>query len=193
MNLLVWLVREHPEVVDRVAASELVSLAELVAAAGEFLPLDRGVLDAIAADDPLGPLIAEGYLRGMPDAEWRERMASAVIREPFEMSEWVTFAAGKGGRGISLPDDDLSSLRVSVFTRVDGKVRRASIELRNVKELWGLSISPGEECSRPDWGACDPAECGGNCSHDRDPEGTKMICWCAGQTTPGHADELLRW
>ena len=188
MNLLVWRLREHPELVDRIADSEFVSLAELVDTADDpGLTLDRGLLDAIAADDPLGPLIAEGYLRGMPEAEWHERMGGAEIREPFDAPEWVTFAAGTGGRGISLPDDVLPSPRVSVFTRVDGKVRRASIEYRNAEEPWGLSISPGAECSKPDWGACDPAECGGNCTHDRDPEGKKMICWCAGGTAPGRA------
>jgi hypothetical protein len=188
MNLLVRLMRDHPEMVDALSATEAVRFDRLIGALSVFedfpLALDEMVARETLAHEPVGPLLEGSYLPVVEGETWRARTQPGTATEPVRANEWVTFAGGQmSPRGVVLPDDNSREWRVSLFARVDDAVRRASIDYGIVETSGaasvGASVSESRECSLPDRGKCNTGECSGDCELKRvydDRDG--LVCWC---------------
>jgi hypothetical protein len=184
LNVLALLAKDHPNFVDSIAGTEPVGFETLVEALSAWsdLPLvfDREVVGR-ALDEPMGPLLADGYLPTFHPREWRERVAAADDVEPIEAGEWVTFAeASHGDRGITLPDDAATTPRISLFARLGDSVRRISLDYPSFgSQPTALSLSLPAECGLPDWGECPPGRCDGKCEPTRALGGTdRWVCRC---------------
>jgi hypothetical protein len=187
MNVLYSFLSGHPDAARELIGQEgdkvpLAAVVELVNARDDFpFALDFATIDRLA--DPLGPLLAESYLRVNDGERWRELVATARADEPSTGVDWVGFVQPPGDAlGIALPDDDDATLRVALFTRVGEGVRRISLDYRTPGQPTGVSMSLGTECSLPDWGKCQTTECGGRCERLRKPDHHDgLVCWCPSQ------------
>jgi hypothetical protein len=188
MNQLAQLLRSNPSVVDELAGegAELVSIQRLTDTLQQLpgiAPLDFDVVERASADPVVGPYVAESYLRALPTELWEGRRAQALPSYGFASpSEWVTFVRGaESGRGLSMPQDSSASQRVSLFTRVEGAVRRISIE-RPGESGASVSIALERRCEDPDGGQCAPGACGCVLQEVADPDG--LECRCGDGTPP---------
>jgi hypothetical protein len=186
MNILGTYMHDHPEVVDALgSAGERVPfglLQEALAALEfPFALTSPQIDDALAANPELGGLLQEAYLPVVPLEHWREAIERAEAVHPLSESDWVVYAAAKERpTGFTLPQDGDPILRVSLFTRTEGRVGRVSVDYANGPSLpTGLSAGVNE-CSLPDWGRCEQngGPCDGECKAGRAFGPERMICRC---------------
>jgi hypothetical protein len=186
MNVLASFMQDHPEVVDVLATSgermQFGSLRQLLSALGfPFALTSPEIDDALAADPELEGPLQEAYLPVVPLEHWQEAVEQAQPIHPISEPDWVIYAAAKElPAGVTLPQDGDPILRVSLFTRIEERIGRVSVDYANGagSPPTGLSTAVNE-CSLPDWGRCEEdGACQGECQPSRAFGPERMVCRC---------------
>lgn len=183
MNLLLSVLRARAEALPDIENMEEVSfdwLAGIAEAEDEGL---GNLLRAARADSLIGSQLDSAFAGVVPLAKWGEAREQGMAEqaEPDAHSEWVEMIPLPGrDYGITLPEDRLREPRISLFTRIDGAVRRLSVAvLPGRRPALELRLAGGE-CGSPDRGRCS----GGSCTECRqewiDREGAPPAyhCFC---------------
>lgn len=198
MNLLLSVLRAHAADLPQLEPRETLPaswLAELAEAQSTSV---GNLLRAARADVLIGPKVESAFAGVVPLAEWVEAReeGAAEPADPGAFAEWVEIVPLPGGElGITLPEDRLPEPRISLFTRIDGAVRRLSVAvLPGPRPALELRLAGGE-CGSPYRGRCS----GGGCDDCRqrwfDREGAPPAyhCFCAdgeGRLTAADAGEV---
>lgn len=186
MNVLASLMHDHPEVVDILTTSgervQFRSLGQMLPApAFPFALISPEIDDALAADPELEGPLQEAYLPVVPLEHWQEAVEQAEPVHPVFEPDWVVYAAAKERpMGITLPQDGDPILRVSLFTRIEGRIGRVSVDYANGAGSAPTGLSAAvNDCSLPDWGRCEQdGACQGECQAGRAFGPERMICRC---------------
>lgn len=186
MNILVSFLHDHPEAVDAlIDGNEEISYARIdeVLAMGGF-PLtvaERQIAESLPSQEALMPALRGGYLPAIHVEQWREGLEEAEPILDVSEADWVVYAAGREQPvGVTLPQDREQRLRFSLFSRIDDRVGRVSIEYdRGSPTPAGLSTAI-TQCSLPDWGRCEQdGACQGECQLGRAFGPERVVCRCA--------------
>jgi hypothetical protein len=177
---------DHPQVVDVLAtAGESVQFEWLrQALSGLELPFaltSPEIDDALAADPELEGPLQEAYLPVVALDHWQDAVEQAEPVHPISESDWVVYAAANERPvGVTLPQDGDPILRVSLFTRIEGRIGRVSVDYMNGAGAPPTGLSAAvSECSLPDWGRCEQdGGCQGSCKLRRAFGPERMICRC---------------
>lgn len=186
MNVLATFMHDHPEVVDALAESgERVPfgrLRELLSVLPFPFTLDSPEADdAFAANPELEGPLQEAYLPVLPLEQWQQAIDLAAPAHPLLEREWVVYAAAKELQvGVTLPQDGEPILRISLFTRIEGRVGRVSIDYADGAGPPPTGVSAAvNDCSLPDWGRCEQdGGCGGECQPVRAFGPERLVCRC---------------
>jgi hypothetical protein len=185
VNLLLSMLQARAEVLPDIGHLEELSfdwLADIAEAEAESL---GSLLRAARADSLISSELNSAFAGVVPLAEWEQAREEGVAEqaEIGAYGEWVEMTLLPGrDYGITLPEDRQREPRISLFTRVDGAVRRLSVvALPGRRPTLELRLAGGE-CGSPYRGRCS----GGSCSEcaqewiDRGGAPPAYHCFCVG-------------
>lgn len=186
VNVLQTYLHDHPEFVDVLTASgdivRIEVLSEILSALEFPFPLASAEIDdALAGSPELEQMLQEAYLPVVPLDQWQTAVEQAEPVHPVSERDWVVYAAAKERRtGVTLPQDGDPILRVSLFTRIEGRVGRVSVDYANGAGPPSTGLSAAvNACSLPDWGRCEQdGGCEGECQPGRAFGPERMVCRC---------------
>lgn len=135
----------------------------------------------LAPDDARRHAIDKIVLPVVKESEWSDSLVDASMYPTVQSPEWVTFiGAPDTGFGLTLPDDDSPTEKLSFFTEAEG-YRTVDIALTGPNNVI-TNTSEDHHCPLPERSYCSsPGSCGATCQRHEvvQSRGRGLICLCA--------------